>query len=157
MTKEITKAYIIQEIEDRFKMRELEPEVFSFSERVQPIYDIKSHLEETEIVVKTVSITSATNFLFFTVPANERWYLRSYNVIFLAAGAYKVTGLYIRRVPSTEWIYLDMIEAQTVSYAVNLPIVVRLDPGDSLRMLIDDYTSTADLKVNIDVIKEVLR
>jgi len=160
MTKEITKANILQEIEDKFKLRELEAERFAFSELVIPIYDVGNHLirPRTEYVEK--SITSATAFLFFTVPQNERWYLRGYNVVFLAAGAYTVTGLYVNRVnrsPSDAYIYLDMVEGQTVSYAKNLPTPVRLNPGDKLSLLIDSYTSTASLRLHIDFTVEEIR
>ena len=159
MTKEITKARILQEIQDKLKLREFEPEVFSFGERVVPVYEIKQHLLTWETIYKQVSITSATIFMFFTVPDDEKWTLTNYNVIFMAAGAYKVSGLYVSRKTgiNADNCYLDLKEGQTVSYVVNLPQPVMLNAGDQLTILIDDYTSTAALRVYINVTKEKIR
>ena len=159
MTKEITKAFILQEMEDKFKLRELSPEKFRFSEEVIPIYDIEQHLTSWEVRSSTVSITSATYFLFFNVPTNERWLLRAYQVIFGATGAHKGTGLYIwyRPPPTTETIYLDMKKNQEVSYLVNLLHPVVLESGNRLEYLIDTYVSTQNLTINIDIQKEEIR
>ena len=157
MTKEITKAFILQQLEDKFGLRELEPEKFRFGESVVPTYDIGSHVREWDVLYTTKSVTSATFFTFFEVPQTERWYLRGYNVVFMATGAYKVSGIYLDRGGNTFIIYLDLKEGQTVSYAVNLPTVAVLNPGNALRILIDDYTSTADLRLYIDVQKETIR
>ena len=160
MTKEITKARILQEIEDKFALREFAPAAFLFDETVVPVYNIEQHLKHWEARYVEVSITSATFFEFFTVPPTERWLLRGYNVIFMAAGAYKVTGLYIRRQsgdPAGSTIYLDMKEGQTVSYSINLPTPVALEPEDRLAVLIDNYTSTAALRLYIDIQKEEIR
>ena len=160
MSKEITKANILQEIQDKFGLREWEVEKFLFSETVVPTYDIRQHTENPVTNYKTVSITSAAAFLFFTVPEDEIWHLNGYNIVFLAAGAYTVTGLYINRklqVNPGASFYLDMLEGQTVSYAVVLPNPVRLDPFDELKVLIDGYTSTASLRVYIDYIVEHIR
>ena len=156
MTKEITKAYILQELQDMFKLREYTPESFLFSETVLPTYDITSHLQKREIDYNVVSITSGpTEYVFFTVPQNERWILHRYNVVFLAAGAYKVTGVFIYR--GLSYIYLDMTEGQTVSYLHDLINPVVLDPGDRIVVYVDDYTSTADLRLRVDLVKESIR
>ena len=156
MTKEITKARIIQEIQDKFALRELEPEVFSFSERVIPTYNVEQHLLAWTSKYETVQMTSAAAFEFFEVPENEKWKLRRYDVVFLAAGAYKVTGLYVTRKGSTH-VYLDLKKAQTESYHIDLVEPVDLQPGDKIHVLIDDYTSTAGLRVYIDYQIEVVR
>ena len=160
MSKEITNAWILQQLEDEFKLREWIPERFLFSETVVPTFDIHENIQDAVCDLSSMSITSATGFLFFIVPQNERWYLNGYNVIFMAAGAYKVTGVYIKRIkelyPDT-FIYLDMTLGQTVSYAVDLPKSVRLDPGDTLNILVDDYTSTNWLRLIIDYTREVIR
>ena len=159
MTKEITKAFILQQIEDKFKLRDLVPEKFTFSETVLPVYNIEQHLKKWEVLEKTVSITSATGFLFFFVPPTERWCLRAYQIIFGGTGAHKGTGLYVTHRPSeiTEYIYLDMKKDQDVSYVVNLPVPVVLDPGCVLRYFINSYTSTQDLTIDVDVQKEIVR
>ena len=160
MTKEITKAYIIQQIQDKLGLRDMEPERFRFSEQVIPIYNIESHLQRGDIISETKSVTSAPYaHTFFLVPENQRWTLRTYNIIFMAAGAYKVTGLFITRARSggSQLMYLDMKLGQTVSYVVDLPKAVLLYPGDKINIYIDDYTSTADLRVYADVTKEDIR
>ena len=157
MTKEITKAIILQEIQDKLKLRELEPEIFSFGERVVPIYNIEPHLGSWETISETVSITSAAIFNFFTVPQHQVWTLRAYQIMFMT-GAYAITGMYIINRPSSSLsIYLDLKAGQNASYLVNLPIAVRLQPGNTLAVLVDSYTSTGDLRINIDVKKEDIR
>ena len=159
MTKEITKAFILQQIQDKFKLRELEPEIFRFSEMVVPTYNIESHLGHWETLTSTVSITSVAGFVFYDVPANERWILRAYQIIYGATGAIKGSGLYITKRPISHAIsmYLDLKKNQEVSYLVNLPNSVVLEHGNSLRYLIDTYVSTQDLRIDIDIWKEEIR
>ena len=159
MTKEITKAFIIQQIQDKFQLRELTPERFRFSEMVVPTYDVEQHLQCWELAVEVVSITSATSFTFFTVPATERWVLRAYNISFLGASTCTIAGAFITRHlgESTSFIYLDLTAAQTVSYLNTLPEAVVLEPGDALKINVDGYTSTQDLRMDIDYRKETLR
>ena len=158
MTKEITKAIILQQIQDKLKLRELTPERFAFSELVVPTYNIEPHLGEWEVIENTVSITSAASFTFFTVPQDEQWLLRSYVVVFGMTGAHKGTGLLINKRPATGgYIYLDLIKGQEVSYLTNLPVCVKLHPLSELKYLIDTYASTQDLLIMIDVLKEKIR
>jgi len=160
MTKEITKAVILQEMQDKLKLREFTPANFLFEETVVPVYDIEQHLEHPTTTYAEVSITSASFFLFFEIPPNEIWYLDTYNVIFMGAGAIAVTGLYISRKirsPSDAVIYLDMELGQTVSYTVNLSKAVKLLPGDKLYVYVDTYTSTQALRLYIDYVKEEIR
>ena len=159
MTKEITKVKIIQELQDKFKLREFEPEVFSFSERVVPTYDIGQHVKHPKIGYKQVSCTSASGFLFFTVPVDEKWYLQRYTVVFTGAGAIKISGVYIARTAASGslLVYLDLALNQIVSYAHDLPKPVELVSGDTISILVDDYTSTQDLRLYIDYTKEEIR
>ena len=155
MTKEITKAIILQELQDKFRLREFEPSKFLFSEIVVPTYDLSDHLSHWELMSQTVSITSATYFTFFTVPEDEQWTLRAYQVVYGMTGAIKGTGLHLARKVSN--IYLDLKKGQEVSYLVNLPVPVVLEHGDILRYMIDTYVSTQDLIIRIDVRKEEIR
>ena len=159
MTKEITKAFILQQMEDKFKLRELIPEKFRFSEEVIPIYNIEQHLATWENTSKTLSITSATAFTFFEVPSTERWLLRSYTIIFGATGAHKGSGLLIdhRPPPSGDTTYLDLLKGQEISYLTIPPTPVVLEPDNRLRYLIDTYVSTQDLTISIDYQKEEIR
>ena len=158
MTKEITKAFILQEIEDRFKLREFEPDKFLFSELVVPTYNIDRHLYTWEVVAQTESITSATFFTFFTVPADEEWLLRSYMMIFGMTGAHKASGVLISMRPTgARFIYLDLKKNQEISYLVNLPVPVTLQAGNKIKILIDTYVSTQDLTLYMDVRKEKIR
>ena len=159
MTKEITKAFILQEIQDKFQLREWIPGKFTFSEEVIPVYNIEPHLLKWVVQARTLSITSATNFDFFEVPPAERWLLRAYMVIFGATGAHKGSGLYVSNRPASpaNFIYLDLKAGQDVSYLVNLSCPVVLEPGNHLRYLIDNYTSTQDLTIYVDIQKEEIR
>ena len=159
MTKEITKAFILQQIQDKFKLREDIPERFLFGETVIPTYNVEQHLLSWEVKRVAISITSADSFVAFTVPDNERWTLRAYTIIYLAPGAHTGTGMHISaRPPGVAWaIYLDMKKGQDVSYLVTLPAPVVLDPGNVLGYLIDTYTMTQSIFVYIDVQVEVIR
>jgi len=158
MTKEITKAIILQELQDKFKLRDFEPAKFLFDETVVPTYEIRDHVEHWQSLFTTMSITSApATYKFFTVPDNERWHVRGYNVIFMASGAYTVTGVHTYRKETYHPVYLDMTLGQTVSYAVNLPQLLALNPGDALYVYVDSYTSTAALRMYLDFKKEEIR
>ena len=158
MTKEITKASILQQIQDKLKLREFEPANFLFDETVIPVYDISNHLGKAIVGYGEEAITTIGGVTFYTVPDNERWFLTGYNVIFMGAGAYTVAGAYITRLTyPLNFMYLDLTAAQTVSYAVNLPKALMLQPGDTLNINIDGYTSPQDLRLYIDVWKEEIR
>ena len=160
MTKEITKAFIIQQIQDKFKLRDLYPEKFSFQESVVPIYDISQHLMTYTARYVEKSVTEIGGILFFEVPQNERIYLNGYTIVFMAEGGYTVTGLSIIRkkeINPYSFVYLDMTKNQSVSYTVNLPKTVILDSGDKLYINIDGYTSTQNLRLYIDYMREEIR
>ena len=156
MTKEITKAIILQRIQDKFKLRDFEPAPFLFDETVIPIYDIKPHLETMMRQTETLSVTATGPLNFFSVPVDEQWYLHRYNVIFVT-GAYTIAGLFVGRPTSAYYTYLDLTAAQTVSYVRELPKDVKLNPGDRVYINVDGYTSTGDLTLICEVTREELR
>ena len=159
MTKEIAKAFILQRIEDKFGLRELTPEKFSFSEQVVPVYNIEQHLEEWWQRYLTKSITSSDPFPLFTIPAHGKWTLRSYDVVFMT-GAFTIAGLYLKRkngTPSDAYIYLDLKAAQSASYHIDLNPPVVCQPGDIIFVYVDGYTSTGDLRVYVDYKLETIR
>ena len=159
MTKEITKAYILQQLEDKFKLRESIPEKFTFSETVLPVYNIEPHLTTWESLTETVSITAIGGVQFYAVPEKERWLLRSYVVVYGMTGAIKGTGLYMahRPHPSTTAMYLDMKKGQEVSYLTTLNTPVVLQSITKLMYYIDTYVSTQDLTIRIDIQREEIR
>jgi len=156
MTKEITKAIILQDIQNKFALREFDPAPFLFDETVVPVYDITRHLTKLDNRNNTVSVTSATSFEFFQVPDNERWSLHRYLVIFMT-GTYTVAGLLIGRPTSSDYMYLDLTAAQSVSYLNDLPKDAILDPGDRLYINVDGYTATGDLRLIIELTVETIR
>ena len=156
MSKEITKARILQEIQDKFKLRELLPATFTFDETVVPTYDIGQHLLSPTVVSKTVSVSTIGAITVHTVPAGEKWHLHTYNVIFMT-GAFTIAGVMIYRPLAVDWIYLDMSAAMSVSYANDLPKDVLLFPGEDLAINVDGYTSTGDIQLRLSVTKEEIR
>ena len=156
MTKEITKANILQELQDKFQLREFDRAVFLFDETVVPVYNIAPHLEKTVRKYTRLSITSAASVTCFTVPQDERWRLRRYNVIFVT-GVYTVAGILVGRPSAAEYSYLDLKAAQNASYINDLPKDVILNPGESLYVNVDGYTSTGNLDVICEVIREEIR
>jgi len=159
MTKEITKARVLQEVQDKFKLREFDSAQFLFDETVVPTYDIGQHLKSFQNRWAEKSITGIGAQVFFTVPFTEKWKLYRYDVVFMGAGAYTVAGVLTMRVPITsgESCYLDLKAAQTESYHIQLPTPIVLHPGDKLYINIDGYTSTQDLRLYIDHEVEEIR
>ena len=158
MTKEITKTRILQELEDKFALREHEKDFFLFSETVVPTYDIGQHLKQHVNTFAELSITSATSFIFFVVPMDERWTLYRYDVVFMGAGAHTVAGVYTQRtLDSASFCYLDLTAAQSASYHVNLPFPILLSPGSRIKINVDGYTSTQNLRLYLDYMVENIR
>ena len=158
MTKEITKAFILQQIQDKFGMREFAPAAFLFDETVVPVYNIEQHLEEmyTRYVIKSITSTGGKTLL--AVPGTERWHLKRYDVVFMGVSTFTVAGVYITRInrsPADSYIYLDLEAAQSVSYHKDVDVI--LNPGDIVGVSIDGYTSTADLRLYVDYLREEIR
>ena len=158
MTKEITKAILLQEMQDKLKLRDLIPAKFTFEESVVPVYEIAPHLVAQTIKQESEGVTSSTNILFYTVPGDEVWTLHRYNVIFVT-GVYTVAGVIIGRpaISSSQYIYLDLAAGQSVSYLTSLKIPVRLESGDKIYVYVDDYTSSGNLELWIDIGVEKIR
>ena len=95
MTKEITKAIILQQIQEKFGLRELESEIFRFSEMVIPIYDIGMHVKNWDLQRYREEITGNGSLHFITVPDNERWKMRRIIVVAEAGGTYNIAIIYI--------------------------------------------------------------
>ena len=157
MSKEITKAYIIQELTDKFKLREDTPEKFLFLEGVRPVYNIEEHLKDFSILSVTRSVTGIGGVYFSGPGDTKKWELNGYTIVFLS-GAFTVSGAYItRNSDSGKFVYLDLTAAQSVSYTVNLPKSITMYPGDRLSINVDGYTSTGDLRMDMDVSSETIR
>ena len=157
MTKEITKAFILQQIQDKFRLREFEPAKFLFDETVVPVYNIDEHLEEWRQTYVSMSITSTGGSTFQYIPSDERWHLKRYDVVFMS-GVFTVAGVFIvrkSRSPTDAYIYLDLTAAQSVSYHKETDVI--LTPGDVIKINIDGYTSTGDLRLYMDYQKEEIR
>ena len=157
MTKEITKSIILQEIEDKFALREFDSAKFLFSETVIPNYDVGHHLIKPEVKRSTKTITSAAYNTFFTVPDTERWFLDRYNVIFMT-GVFTISGVMVTRpLVATDYIYLDLAAAISASYVYNLPQPVIIEPGEDIGINVDGWTSIGDLMLRIGVRVEEIR
>ena len=158
MTKEITKSYILQQIQDKFKLRELVPEVFSFQETVVPVYHVEPHLTKWEIKREVNAISGTGASVFFQVPGNETWILRSYTVEFLGVPTIKLAGAYIQRgCDVNHYIYLDLEKNQILSYVNILPEAIHIDSGDQIFLNVDDFTSGMSIAMKIDVKVEEVR
>ena len=157
MTKEITKAVILQEMQDKFKLREFDPAQFLFDETVVPIYNIEQHLEEWWNQYVSASITGTGPAFFVETPQDEKWHLKRYDVVFMS-GVYTIAGVYIKRKnssPAGASVYLDLTAAQNVSYHQETDVV--LTRGDALYANVDGYTSTGSLRLYMDFVKEKIR
>ena len=164
MTKEITKAYILQELQDKFKLRDLVPAKFTFEESVVPIYDIGNHIKYRTAQFHDEEITSIGSVVFFTVPDNEKWELERYDVVFHGVPSFTIAGVFIIRasqqggnVSGSAYNYLDLEAAQNASYIRALPFPVDLAPGDTLSVNIDGFTSALHLRLYLDYVMEEIR
>ena len=158
MTKEITKARILQELQDKFALREFESAPFLFEETVVPVYNIEQHLEEWATRFVTVSVTATGPAVIYRVPAGERWTLRRYDAVFMT-GAYTIAGIYTRRTQYTTdtFCYLDLGAAKSTSYHIDLINPVVLMPEDYILVNVDGYTTTGNFRLYFDYLKEELR
>ena len=158
MTKEITKAFILQQMQDKFALRELTPEVFAFSETVVPIYNIEQHLEKWTGRFVDRTVNSITGVPFYLVPGDEKWTLWRYDVVFVS-GVYTLAGAYTQRASdvAANFCYLDLGVAKTISYHIELSHPLVLMPGDQFFIAVDGYTSSGTLRVYVDYMKEELR
>jgi len=158
MSKEITKAIVLQQLQDKLGLRDYEVAPFLFSETVIPIYDIGPHFKHRKIEYASRDIAATGNVIFFVVPQNERWKLQLYDVVFMGAGAYTVAGATIRRLDGLpDTVYLDMTAAQTISYHVSVSPGIVLDPADAIGINVDGYTSPQALRLYIDYEVEEIR
>jgi len=157
MTKQITKAIVLQEMQDKFKMREFDPANFLFDETVVPVYEIGEHFRHHRIKKHTTSISEIGGVTVAIVPSNERWELSRYDVVFVS-GAYTVAGAFIRRqVSGYDSVYMDLTAAQSTSYHVSLPVPAILGPGDNLGINVDGFTSPGTLYFYEDAVVEEIR
>ena len=157
MTKEITKSIIIQEIQDKFKLREFEPAKFLFDETVVPVYNVESHVSHETIFRSEITVTATGKVTLHTIPFNERWRLHRYTIIFVGAGGYTVSGIGVDREDSTYYVYLDLTAGQSVSYIHTLPQPMVLEPGNRLWVYVDGFTSTQNLIGLFDATVEEIR
>ena len=160
MTKEITKAIILQQMGDKLKLREFSHAAFLFDETVVPVYNIEPHLEEWWQRYYSTSIIAIGGRLIKEVPDDRRWHLRAYDVVFMGAVTCTVAGIYIERVnrsPADAFIYLDLAAAQNVSYHTDLITPVTLNPGDKIYVNVDGFTSAQTMRLYIDYNVEFIR
>ena len=158
MTKEITKAFVLQEMQDKLGLREWIPEKFLFSENVIPTYNIEQHLQFWGSYWHQMTVTETGGVNITRVPADERWKLRAYTVTFIS-GSYTVAGVYIVRETrkSGDMSYLDLTAAQSTAYLRTLPESVILEHNDYLYVCIDGYTVSGDIRVDLDFMREKIR
>ena len=159
MTKEITKSIILQEIQDKFKLREFADAKFLFDETVVPVYEIHDHVRHWRSIREDATAIGTGVLRLTTVPANEKWLLRAYSVVF-QSGAFTIAGVYILRKDhdaATNFSYLDLTAAQNVSYLRTLPEAVSLEPGDQLNVNVDGFTTTGTLMLYLDYMREEIR
>ena len=108
MSKEITKANILQEIQNKFKLRDFEPEKFLFSEIVTPTYDIGDHVKHWESERFREQITANGVAVMCTVPDNERWRIRKVDVINEAGANYLINQvLFYGSATKNQYLYFN--------------------------------------------------
>ena len=159
MTKEITKVRILQELQDKFALREFVPANFLFDETVVPVYDIQQHLQRWGSNQYVRNVTATGPVAVVIVPENEKWKLRAYSVVFLT-GAFTIAGMYILRNlqdSAADFSYLDLTAAQSVSYLRTMSEAVVLETGDTLLFNVDGFTTTGTVQINLDLMKEEIR
>ena len=81
MTKEITKANILQEIQNKFGLRDFEPERFLFGEFVTPVYDIEHHVKTWTTIRYRTQVTGNGAVAILLVPGNKEYNIRRVNVL----------------------------------------------------------------------------
>ena len=95
MTKEITKAILLQELKDKFELRDFEAARFLFDETVVPTYDIGEHVKLWESARSRIAIAANGSTHFFRVEMDERWSVRKIDVFNETGGNFDITQVYL--------------------------------------------------------------
>ena len=160
MTKEITKAYILQQLEDKMGLREFTASPFLFDETVIPVYNIEQHLQRQWNGYVEVSVSATGGISLVTIPQQQRRTVARYDIVFMGVSTCTVAGVYVKRInrsPTDAYTYLDLTAAQTVSYHIELPTPVVMEAGDQFCITIDGYTSPMNIRFYYDYIREDIR
>ena len=157
MSKEITKASILQEIQNKFKLRDFEPEKFLFSEMVTPTYDIGDHVKHWESERCREQITANGVTIMCTVPENERWRVRKIDVINEGGANFKINQVFFYG-SATKLQYLYFNNAGIASGAVEFfpleqDIFMEHDEMNTLQLNVIDFVAGGYVAVH--VLKEV--
>jgi len=160
MTKEITKAIILQELQDKFQLRDFDPAKFLFDETVIPTYEITPHLTHTTAKMVDHVFTGIGGFVFITLPSDEKWIVTGYTVVFVTTGNLTLSGVFIARkarVGGSTFTYLDLTAGIAASYTHYLATPLRLDPGDAIGVNCDGYTTDTTIQLYVDYTMEEMR
>ena len=141
MTKEITKANILQEIQDKFGLREWEATKFLFNETVMPIYDIDQHVRKWVCIRGRKPIAGNGAVSFFSVPPVERWHVRRLSVFHETGANFDIDQVFF---------YRGATECQYVFYDTTSPLtsgtVKIFEFPQDIPM---EYGELADIRINV--------
>ena len=110
MTKEITKSIILQEIADKFALRDFEPEKFLFGEYVIPTYDIAPHVRNWVNTRHRIEVTGNGSYQILYVPATERYHVRRMSLLHETGANFDIDQVLIAGLSgSVQYLFYDTV------------------------------------------------
>ena len=158
MTKEITKSIILQEMQDKFQLRDFESARFLFDETVIPTYDVGAHVKHWT-VTRDRQVVSGNGALFFhVVPYDERWRVRKIDVYSETGGNFDIDQIFIATA-GTEYQYLFFNTAAPIANGTvnmfNLPQDIAMQRSMLYTVYINVANFVAGGYVAIHMLREV--
>jgi len=158
MTKEITKANIIQEIQNKFQLREFTPAQFLFDETVVPTYDMGQHVKAWDMSRGRVAVSANGTLIPYAVPETEQWRIRRLSLINETGGNFDVDQIftYHPSVP-TAITYVFYNTASPIGTGTvkifEFPQDIPMSPGEHVMINISNYVGAG--YVSVHMLKEV--
>ena len=157
MTKEITKASILQEIQNKFGLRDFESERFLFGELVTPIYDIAPHVRNWVTERYRSSVTGNGPVQILYVPADTEYRIRRVSVLHETGANFDIDQVFLEGVGNAvQYLFYDTV-APITSGTVKLfePTQdIPMRKGDLIYMWFNVSNYVAGGFVSVHVLKE---
>lgn len=157
--KKITKAILMQQLVDRFKLQEHVREEFVFLEEVLPVFELKSLLDDWDIrYTGALGVTAISLIKVLEAPMNERITIRDIEIN-QASGTFTYISIILVRNKDVvnKLRYYEWGASQSGRSVLNLAQDLVLDPGDYLEVYCDGFTTNGNLFGTFNCLIETLR
>jgi len=147
---------MLQELIEKFDLQQWEYEPLLFAETIVPVYDVRNHLEKWVSKTETKTITGLGSFLFYTVPKDEIWNIRTMAMQKIG-GDFGWQYVMIDRGPFEVPMIVEdtAITSMYTTYRLEQDLI--LQPNDGVKISITEHATDGDLKLLLDLKIEKIR